>query len=260
MATLESMLATLKEKAVIRTEESLSDPFLTSLLQEAIIEHNPVYSIASLPTPEVYPVILLAWIKLCHTRASKEVNTSNIKGGGMSAPFSQENKTPYDKNMSLAARLREAYNHMMASMGGVVGTDKNTIAVSTIVVQSMITDALTPGFAAPYLPAPVLSKEAVEDEPDSIVLTWTSANTSQFMNFILMFSMNEGIHESWNSRGKNSIPYVSSDSEKIWESSNQNQKTVKIEDLETGDNYFIVILKSADGRYSYSNEVLVQVT
>ena len=69
MATLASMVSTLKEVANISANDRITDDRLGAFISQAVVQHNPLYTLSTLPVREEEPVLTLAWIKVCLKRA-----------------------------------------------------------------------------------------------------------------------------------------------------------------------------------------------
>jgi hypothetical protein len=260
MATAAAILALLKDRAQVQTSEELSDAFLTTLIDASLAEHNPSLSYSLLPANQVEPVLLLSWSRLANVRAGRFASDGNLSGP---AGFGQDRSTPFAKNMQLAAELRKQYLSICIGLGIAAAGESSGVVVSDAVVPSDIRlEGALVEHESPAPPAPVLTI-TLQAEPTEVVASWTFPGFDRFEAFLLVNSEGddvEAVYQDWNYISQSTVPRISNLATLISTIYQTDIRAVKVTNLNREvDQAFLLVVRTLDGMYSYSNQVTVHV-
>lgn len=259
MATTADLVSKLKLRASIPSTERLSpilsaqDDLLAELISEAVKEHNPNYTISSLPAAEESLVLILAHIEVCYIRASMVVNAAPIQSTGNN--FTLAIDSPFKKNMDLAIKLKNRYDSLVLKLGvtSVVGT---VIAQTTVYKKSDRLDILFPLFNVPAAPAATLYAEAIN--PTTVKIHWDHTPVDYFSRNFLFWCLTPGIYADWNSVGVMTVPRIKSSASLFFDSTDQTRDVVEAEPFPSNtDLYFMLVTKTQQNKFTYSDEVMV---
>ncbi len=260
MATATNIASSLEKRASVQASEGITPSDLNELVTAALAEHNFALTFATLPDNQTELVLLLAWIRLCYTRASKIVNDANLSGA---AGFGQDRNTPFAKNMQLAASLRSQYDFLCDKLG----LDPTPAASSVVVSSLRMADALLSGApvplsVAPVPPIPVLS--VVGDiSGTSLIIAWTFAPFEYFYSFILLNligTIDPIIKQEWNIISQSTVPRTSNLATVLFTLHDPRQLSLKLIDIDRSQvQRYMIVAKSKAEDYSYSNEISLPI-
>ena len=258
---LSLMVTRLEKEASIASDEK---PFCEdnkaitlTIIGEAIASHNPLYSIDTLPDTEEGLVILLATAKVCRMRATKYANDNSVSGAG---GFGQDRDTPYYKNKDAEQKLLESYATECARLG-IAAISMPSISVSSLRIKSDTLGIIVPlGTDRP--PSPYLSYVKATDGL-SALLSLTLPSFNNFDSYqlavlpvLLGDSATTVLRQEWNEDSSCGIPGLANLAEITALTLPQTTHQLKLEelDLATYDYKVVLVVRSAAGYYSYSNE------
>jgi sulfur carrier protein ThiS len=258
MATISDLVAKLKLRAHIDQSERLSpsgelDDFLSAIINDAVGQHNPQYTVPSLPAAEEMLVLLLAQIEICYVRAEQKVNDAPIQAGG--GAFVQNQDSPFNKNMKLARELVTRYNELVAKLGVSSGT--GVVVVQTSVYKkSDRLDRIFPYFSVPAAPAPILTGEAVDST--TVHLSLVMVPVEYFYRYYIFWGLTPGLYQDWNAIGNMTVPRIKSSASLLIMDYDQTQQAVEAEDFPANTAlYFMAVIQTQQNKYTYSDEILV---
>ncbi len=261
MATLDDLERRVTSNAQIKSNESINSEMVRDFLIQALYRHAPEFEgdFSLLPAVQEEPVVLLAWISICYARASKaapEVNLNITRT--TSTSMGQDRSTPVDKNIKLAQALEARYKAITEAVGGTTTTVQinfGDIQQGELYRENSLTDATTET-AVKILTASVLSiGTPVANE---VVLSWTGNADSNFQEYIVFQSLTSGIYQSWNNSSSSGVPLISNSASKLIKFTDRFKLSIKVSDLTSATTYYyLIVTKSTNGRYVYSNEVSV---
>jgi len=269
MADISVLRERLRKQAKInqQTKEKLSNDEIDAYLRDAIYEHAPSLngSFESLPASHEQLVILLAWIQVCHTRASQYASETDVRGPG--EHFSHEAKTPTDKNLKLAAALQMRYDALRAKL--IADGALDDLYGKSDVIQSQLyrreettgipTDTIDPIADAAILEGTTPVADGENPGTYYTILTWTRSVVSEFYEYIVFKSLNSGIYEPWNYNEASAVKGVNDGAESIFTSTDRDDIALKVISLQPDTKYyFLVVTVDRRKRYAYSNEVEVE--
>lgn len=269
--TSETVKAELKAKLISEAQISTAEPVYTvldDLLSNAYLEYAPAsgldFTLLDESGKENELVIILAWIRVCDSRASSVAPQSSSRGtaGG----FGSDRDTPFAKNTALAKILRERYANLRAALAiGSTDAESGDITMGELVRHDEYSNAQVPFRTAKNLAAPILSNRtptAVSADATllgTVVLSWTKLSSEYFDELILLGSNTAGIYQDWNQSSSGPIPFSASDSSIMFRSTDNQQTATRITYLTAGDVYFVAAVRDTNGRYTFSNEIKVTI-
>jgi hypothetical protein len=256
MATVTQIVDVLRREAQCDTSEY--DEAIVSLwVGEAILEHNAALSFdgSDLPVKEEQLVRMLAQIKICNARAAREANQASVRS---SQGFGSDRDTPYYKNADMVARLRARYTTMCSAMG-IAGA---TSGAGTIVVSRLsVVDGST-GVRAPYvmdvipLSASKLTELAVAIT--SCKIEWTENTDETFDEYLVFGRENSAVLDPANIQPTHGIPKIADLATRLCTIYDPRLNAREFVGMTTGVPYhFVVVTRNKQGRYAYSNELVV---
>ena len=256
MAVLATLVASLKEVANVTANDVISDTLAGTFLTQALAQHNPLYSVASLPAREEEAVQILAWIKVCLKRASNVVSQQTAHGP---AGFGQDRETPYRKNMDMVAQLQRHYQAVCGRLG--LSNDGTGVTVSFLTTLDDRTDAVTPLSLEPVVGPLVLTVTQSTSNLSIFDFTW---NFPAFDNFdsVQLFmvertvqEVDDTLYQEWNYESDTGIPRLLNGATLLVTVSRADQKSVRVTELDiTKCHRFLAVLKTRSGHYAYSEE------
>lgn len=258
MAVLSTLRDSLKRQARVQPSENFTDPDVEGFINAALREHNSNYTIGTLPAAEEELVLLLGWIRLCHSRAAQWAQAADTGG---QARLGQDNDTPFKKNMSLAKSLKLRYDELRIGLG--LESKSDVIEVSTSTAQDTWTEAEVPLALSRPLTAPVLSLAAGESlaEGTTYILKWTVERSENFQEWRLfhMATASNGaatIREEWNQFSAAKTPQISDAAALVKTISDQQILCLRVTGVDKSQrNLFLLVAVSRSGKYSYGNEL-----
>lgn len=259
MASAATLLADLKFRAGVQTNEGFTDDQLTGLLTTALAAHNPsLNSIGLLPDAEGILVTYLAWADLCEIRAARFAFAQNTS---VPSGFGQDRNTPYYKCMDMAKMLRKRYSDTCSALNISTGAFAPKISTLSAVVPEY--DALTPTGEEPTLPAIALKLADGESttEGTTYVLQWAMQQFTNFHSFELYHIVgSDPIYQSWNwdSTVFPNTPQINDSASLIKTITNESTRGVKVTNItKTSTNRFLLVVRSASDSVGYSNELVI---
>ncbi len=258
MATISDLVAKLKLRANIDPAERLSpsaslDDFLASLIEDAVTDHNPSYTVAALPAAEEQLVLILAHIEICYVRASHFVNTAPIQAAG--GAFTQQLDSPFNKNMKLAQQLAVRYDELIQKLGVSSGTG-NVITQSTIYKKSDRLDRIFPYFNVPYAPPSIL-KGTPQNSTD-ILFDWIAKPVDYFYRNYFFWCPTPGIYQAWNGVGVMTVPRIKSSATLFYTTFGQSETEILAQGFPASSVvYAMLVTQTQQSKYTYSDEIKV---
>ena len=259
MAVLATLVASLKEVANVTANDVISDTLAGTFLTQALAQHNPMYSITSLPAREEEVVQILAWIKVCLKRASNVVSQQTAHGP---AGFGQDRETPYRKNMDMVAQLQRQYQAVCGRLG--LSNDGTGVTTSFLTTLDDRTDAITPLSLEPTVGPLVLT---VTQSTTNLSIFDFSWNFPAFDNFdsVQLFMVertlletDDALYQEWNYESDTGIPRLLNGATLLVTISRADQKSVRVTELDFLLRHrFLAVLKTRSGHYAYSEETYV---
>ncbi len=258
MAAIATLRDSLKRRAKIQASENFTDSDLEGHLTDALREHNPSYEFGVLPVAEEEPVILLAWIRVCNSRAAQWAQAANTGG---QATMQQDNETPFSKNLKLAKFLREQYTALVVSLG--ISSRFSGISVSTVTAQDGWVEAEVPLALSRTPPVPTLSLAAGESKAvgTTYIIKWTVERYENFQEWRLFHMVTENVstdtlRHAWNQDSDSGTPQLNNLADLLKTISDQQISTLKAVNVDkTKRNLFLLVAVSRSGLFSYSNEL-----
>lgn len=258
MATLSTLRDALKRQARIQASENFTDADVDGFLNSALREHNSDYTVDVLPAAEEELVIILGWIRLCHSRAAQWAQSADTGG---QARLHQDNDTPFKKNMSLAKSLRERYDSLYLSLG--LEEKATSIEVTTVTAQDAWVEAEVPLSLSRALEAPVLSLASGESKTTgtTYILKWTVERSENFQEWRLFHlatdpSSTDTIRQNWNQFSTAKTPQISDSASLVKTISDQQILCLKATGVDkTKRNLFLLVAVSRSGLFSHGNEL-----
>jgi len=254
MASLQELRTRLISQARVQDSERIANETLDAFLQDAMTQHNPNYTYATLPMREVELVITLAWISVCLNRASVYVNTTDLKGATHPAGgYGHERGSPFGKNMEMVSFLQKRYQQLLNQLSTTDSSPSGQIVVGRIIRRGNTSAAeALPIKIAPIVP---ISLFITAIDATSVTLTWAYLVSAE-VYAVSLWSSTSPIREEWNIDGLEGTPQVSSTATLVTAITNTDTKTVKVTGLIAGTTYyFLATLKTYNDRVSYSNEL-----
>lgn len=108
MATMTDLLSRIKGRIPSDTEYPFEDSDLQQLIIDAVNQHNPTYSVDTLPEPEEYLVIWVAMISVYTILATKYAESFSVRVGSNQFELDQ----PHLHYMKLAKSLQDQYTNL----------------------------------------------------------------------------------------------------------------------------------------------------
>lgn len=256
MATVTQIVEVLRKEAQCETNE-YDDAMLFQWVVEAILEHNAAYAEdgSDLPTKEEQLVRILAQIKVCNGRASREANQASLRSG---QGYGADRDTPYYKNIDLASKLRVRYNAMCERMGIAGATeDIGNVVVGRLSVVDSSISARTP-----YAQDRVILKASVLTElsvtATSCKLEWTRNTDETFDEYIVFGRSNAAVLDAANIEPSHGIPKIHDSATRLLTVYDPRANAREFTGMTTGVPYrFVVVTKNRQGTYAYSSELIV---
>ena len=257
MASLATLVASLKEVANVTANDVISDTLAGTFLTQALAQHNPLYTFSSLPAREEEAVQILAWIKVCLKRASNVVSQQTAHGP---AGFGQDRETPYRKNMDMVAQLQRQYQAICSRLG--LGGDGSSISVSYLTTMDDRVDALTPLSLEPAIGPLVFSVVQSSSNLSVFDLSWDFPAFDNFDSVQLFMvertalEIDEPLLQNWNYDSDTGIPRILNGATLLTTITNPAQKAVRITEVDfLKRHHFVAVLKTRSGHYAYSQEL-----
>jgi hypothetical protein len=259
MATSANLIASLKLRSGLQTSESFSDDNLSSIITEALRQHNQYLTIATLPVVEEEPVVILSWSKLSLMRASRfaaEASTSGASGYG------SDKDSPFNKCLTLAKVLLETYKSLCEQLG--IRTSGGSIVVSDLVVKDDRTDILVPYNEVSKPPLIVLALASGESlsQGTTYILEWVTDYYDDFYLFVL-FHMTGSvpIYQQWNYSSTTGVEMIHDSATQVASFDNCDTRATKVTGVDkTLTNRFLLVCRGKALKYSYSNELVLSST
>lgn len=266
MPTSAQIKASLSEKLINRATITQQEPVYSevgSCLDDALNEHMPdaAGDYACLPSREHELVLLLAWERVCFSRASfyAPQPSLNLKSG---APgFGSDRDTPFKKCTDLAAVLRKRYELLSSTIKDRSAEDDDTNASGDITIGELVRaddvlGVVVPLSAAPRIRPVSLKLDSLVPGATEAVISWTSCPFDDYAETRVLLSQSAGIYQNWNSDGSNGVPYSSPASSTLFTTHDPKGRALKITGILAGVDYFVVVVVSSlRGDYAYSNEL-----
>lgn len=255
MATIATLLEQLRSVARIEDSDNLDQSQLELFLTQAMTQHNTGYTYASLPASEEEAVVILAWIRVCLDRATRAAITPGTSGPN---GFGQEGESVYSKNTRLADKLRERY---AALTGALRVRSSEGVTLGTLLRDDDELDAQVP-LSASVSPSPVILS-APSGQSDTVgtthIVEWSSEWYSNFSDYLLFHV--EGatsLFQAHNFNSDSGVPRILNGATLVASFSDQDQKSCQISELDKSQtNRFLIVSRSRSGKYSYSNELVL---
>lgn len=251
MSSLAQLVSRLRADASVQPSEGFSDTKLGEWVRAAIQRHVPEYSTEANPTVpsiEDEAIITLAWESLCYSRAAKSVNSTDSRGAG---PIGTDRDSPYQRNMDMAAALKKRYDQIVAQTS--TSEAGGEIIQGRLVMKSARTDQIEGG---PF-PRVIVGLQAKNVTTTTCVLVWSAGYTEFFADFLL-YAGDDPVLDSDNTDTDDDVPGIADSALLIQKIEDQDANSVLITDLSPGEvSYFVLVLKTRQGRHYYSNEILV---
>ena len=201
----------------------------------------------------LYPIILLAWIKIALSRASRYAKEARRSGGG----FSSDGTERASRNVDMVATLRSQYDTYVEEHGLDRGIDEGIIA-GTLVKRSLLTGRTHPEDLQPG-PPPMFISGAIDS--GDVVLAWDLPWLSDFQRYRIYRSSVSGLKdETTIAVSGNEHPGVRSDATHVTNLDHLYYPAYRLSGLSAGAYYMVVVLQDINDRVSVSNEVQVTVT
>jgi hypothetical protein len=108
MATMSDLLSRVKSRTKVDTDYPFQDTDLQQLIEDAVNQHNPTYSVDTLPEPEEYLVIWLTMIQVYTILATQFAEDFRTKVGVSEFDMDQ----PHLHYMHLAQALQRQYSEL----------------------------------------------------------------------------------------------------------------------------------------------------
>lgn len=257
MPSIADIRAQLKLDAQIQDSEGITHAMLDSYISDALKEHNAAYTIDTLPVKEVELVKILAWVRVCLTRASNAVNLSDLSG---TQGYGQDRNTPYRKNIDMAASLKERYAELAPRLTQATIVPEGVVVVSSVHLSAPEIDAPVP-FNPPVLPPlPVLT--VTTPTATEAVLSWTVQSFSFFAEFIIV-ALNhdtDSLLQEWNFNSVSTIPKIHDSAQILYRSYTPSLRSIKVTSLDRATKLrFAVVVRSQTNEYTVSNECVLNV-
>ncbi len=254
MATVADLIIKLKAKSRLQTSEGIEDDDLEVDFADSLIQHNRLYSFASLPVNEEELVLILAWIRLCFRRASKSVMSPASSG---TAGFIQNDDSPYKKNIDLANQLQKRYNALVASLP--LESSAGGIVVTTVGILDSRSDRVLPPTATPT-PPPVLLELAAGESTSvgtTYILNWYTDKFDGYYELVLFHTTgSDALLQTWNFNSDTGVPRILNGASKSSSFTDQDLRSVKVTDINKAvTNRFILVQIGRGSKYTYSNEL-----
>lgn len=268
-ATSDQAKGELKTQLVGRAQIASSEQVslqLDLILDQAYSEYAPsnVGDYLLLTKREYELVLILAWIRVCDSRASAYAAQASISGAG--AGFGSDRDTPFAKNSKLAKELRFRYSELLASLTTEEDGDSGGITVGELVRHDDLIDASVPLSQAQPLRAPRLSSRSPTTVSaggtlqGTVILSWTEVKSEYFSEAIIVINDTAGIAQDWNGAGNNDkVPNVATASSAVYRTTDSKTTATKLSYLAAGTYYFVLALRDANGRFTFSNEITVVI-
>lgn len=256
MATLQQLRQRLIQDASITSSENLVFSQLERIISAAITQHNPAYTVSSLPAEEEEAVLLLAWSAVCYRRAAAFAQERDAKG---SNGFEHESNTPYRKNIDLAEKLLKRYEIVVSGMG--LARSAKGIVVGTILAKENDFGSLTPlGQANVPMLSLALTVTPEVSPITSAVMSWSPVSEDLNDYEVLIFTRTgtDPIFQNWNAESDSGIPRIADGTTLLATVSDMAIKSLKVTDMNRAvANRFIAVARNRSLKYTYSNEVAV---
>ena len=190
----------LKSQASIQVSEvGLDNTLLDSFIAAALSEHNPSYTLATIPDIEEELVLLLAHIRVCIWRANDAARNGNLNSSG--SGFGEDRTSPVSSNLKVADRLRLRYDQLCGRMGLPSTAQQGTVSVSSnLVDDATLNGAMVPLSEAKDPPAPLLLLRAVVADNTKVIASWAMPSEVFDFDAYLLFLLDSGsdIFQNWN--------------------------------------------------------------
>lgn len=259
MASLATLVASLKEVANVTANDVISDTLAGTFLTQALAQHNPLYTVSSLPAREEEAVQILAWIKVCLKRASNVVSQQTAHGP---AGFGQDRETPYRKNTDMVGQLQRQYQAVCGRLG--LSNDGTGVTVSHLTTLDDRTDAVTPLSLEPTIGPLVLTVTQSTTNLSIFDFTWdfpTFDNFDSVQLFMVERALTEtddALYQEWNYESDTGIPRLLNGATLLTTITRADQKAVRVTELDFLLRHrFLAVLKTRSGHYAYSEEAYV---
>lgn len=202
-------------------------------------------------------MLLLAWIKICHYRASRLASANSQSGA---AGFGTDRNTPYYKNIDLAKRLQEQYEMLVSRLGVTAITNPGSIHVSELLIAN---DRLG-GAIVPLTKAvvPPITLYLVEADATTITIGWTMTTYKNFVQTHVASIEGAGpLYQQWNFASASGVPRIN-DLATILKPIilDERVRSVRVENVNRAlVNRFVVAVMGLDDQWGWSNELIVAV-
>lgn len=257
MPTVAQNITTFFRETLQVLESEFEDESISQMVVEAILEHNAGYLSdgSDLPSKEFSLVKLLTHAKLCDARATAAATQMNVRN---QSGYGTDRNTPYYMNMDLATKLRAQYAELCTRMGISGATDD---ATSVVVGRLSVIDS-TIAARTPYLfdQTPIKSPVLVElsHTDTSAKIEWTVSKDDTMLEYIIFGRSNAVVLDAANIEPVHGIPKISDSASRLTTVYDPRSNAREFTGLTTGVPYhFVVVVKNAQGRYAYSNELIV---
>ena len=262
---LRTALALKLRKRAVVTEVEPVFALLEDTLDDALNEHLPdsAGDFTALKPREHELVILLAWERVCFSRASFYAPQASLNSKSGNVGFGSDRDTPFEKNTKLAKALREQYIALRDNQQANSNEPDNLDPAGDITVGELFRTDDVLGVTVPLTGTPPLLP--VKLTLDSAVITggaivrWTTCEADDFLDLRILVSSSSGIYQDWNSDGKNGLPYCSADAEQVFKTPNNRGRAIKLVDLPVGSYFVVAVVVSRTNEVAYSNEITFTV-
>lgn len=253
MADVVSLIADLRVTADIASTE-LTDTQLQEWVVASLAQHNPSYTLGSLPSAEAPLVKYLTWILVCYWRANKAAKYYSVSGRDGSSNKAEVMRN----NLDMAEKLREQYEKLAKQMGV---DPAPAIIVSDITKFDPTESAMTPDNAHNPPNTPTLTLTHYDDVGGTVRLSWTKASpASTFIRYRIFYSTttDEIYDVSTLDEDYGTYSGISPDATLLRTVDDIQRLGTLVENLDPGEDYhFAVMVEDTNGRTAVSPTVSV---
>jgi hypothetical protein len=251
MSDFSKLIYRLRKDASIQASEQFDDQKIAEWIRAAIVRHVPEQARGSTPSisdENDEAVIALAWESLSYARAAKFVNQTDARGANASG--TDDRTSPYARNMNMARAQRQRYNDIVEQYATTSAGE--SIIQGKLSIRSSVTDQ----YSGPQRPI-TLGLQAENITATSCDLLFSIGYSEMFADAFLYFS-NDTIFEATAQSNDDGIPSIADDAELLGKIEDQFATLLRVTDLTPASTYtFLLVVKSRNGRYYYSNEIVV---
>lgn len=272
MATSDEVFAAIKTSLIKRAEVQDVERVYGSLdlfINEALIEYKnaDTADFSVLHVLERRLIVYLAWISVCYSRASALAPQASQKPGSNTGyGFGTDRDTPFNKCMSLATKLREQYDALKeefdSKYGDANGADggdgSGDVEVGVLTRKEEYLSVTVPYKQANAVP--ILTFESYAAGVGEVLLGWSKFDPANFQEAYVFRSSVAGIHQKWYHDGNSGVPFVAAAATKIYTTTDYLSKQIKQTALPAGTYYFVLVVKSINEVYTYSDELTLVVS